>query len=286
MVAEGDDEDDWKGFFDVENKLLRDRCMFASIGNHELAGEKGVGAAAFLKYFASPDEGGKDRPKLYGSVRWGNTRFFLLNAMDDWSGEERAWLKEELDRAMNEAGLAHRFAVLHHGPYSSGPHGGNERLHKNGVMPILKEGKVDLILAGHDHAYERGTGEGIKYVVSGGAGAPLYPRKRNDPETAVFESVHHFVEVSVAGEKVDMVVKRASGSVLEKCGFAGAGPWVCDGASKPDSGKSSAGPSSQELQTGSACACGIAGDRPSGGAIAAFLAALSISIVRRRRRLA
>ncbi len=287
MVATGDEEDDWKSFFDVENTLLRDRCVFASIGNHELAGEKGVGAAAFLRYFASPDEGGKDRPKLYGSVRWGNTRLFLLNAMDDWSGEARAWLKEELDRATNEAGLAHRIAVLHHGPHSSGPHGGNERLHDNGVMQIFKDGKVDLILAGHDHAYERGTGEGIKYVVSGGAGAPLYPRKRKDAETAVFESVHHFVEVSVAGEKVGIVAKRASGSVLEKCGFAGAGPWVCEGLSKADLSPKAPAAVSTEVQRGSACACrAAAGEGRSGGAISAFLAALSISIVRRRRRLA
>ena len=286
MVATGDEEDDWKSFFDVENSLLRDRCVFASIGNHELAGDKGVGAAAFLRYFASPDDAGKDRPKLYGSVRWGNTRLFLLNAMDDWSGEARAWLKDELDRAAGEAGLAHRIAVLHHGPYSSGPHGGNERLHKNGVMQIFKEGKVDLILAGHDHAYERGTGEGIKYVVSGGAGAPLYPRKRSDAETAIFESVHHFVEVSVAGDKIDIVAKRASGSVLEKCGFAGAGPWACEGAGKPDSAKAAAAPPTTDVQKGAACACGVANEERSAGAISALLAALSISIVRRRRRLA
>ena len=253
MVAEGDDEDDWKSFFEIESTLLRDRCMFASIGNHELAGEKGVGAAAFLRYFATSDDGGKDRPLLYGSVRWGNTRFFLLNAMDDWSGEEKAWLKEELDRAANEQGLAHRFAVLHHGPHSAGPHGGNSRLHNNGVMPILQAGKVDLILAGHDHTYERGAGEGIKYVVSGGAGAPLYPRKNNDPATAMFESVHHFVEVSVDGDKVGVVAKRASGSVLEKCGFVGAGPWDCD-AKAADSPKA-AGPAPADLQRGSACGC-------------------------------
>ena len=289
MVAVGDEEDDWKGFFDVENPLLRDRCVFASIGNHELAGEKGIGAAAFLRYFASPDEGGRDRPKLYGSVRWGNTRFFLLNAMDNWSTDQRQWLKDELDRAMNEPGLAHRVAVLHHGPYSSGPHGGNPRLHLNGVMPIFKEGKVDLILAGHDHAYERGAGEGIKYLVSGGAGAPLYPKKQGDPSTIVFESVHHFVEVTVSGEKVDIVTRRASGSVLEKCGFTGAGPWSCDGAGKSEGPKASAGPSPAEVQKGSACACeavGLGEGSRSAGAISALLAALAIVIERRRRRLA
>ncbi len=284
MVGRGDEEDDWKSFFDIENPLLRDRCVFASIGNHELLGDNGSGATAFLRYFASPDEGGKDRPKLYGSVRWSNTRFFLLNAMDDWSGEERAWLKDELDRAANEPGLAHRFAVLHQGPHSAGPHGGNERLHKNGVMQIFKEGKVDLILAGHDHAYERGTGDGIKYLVSGGAGAPLYPRKTKDADTSVFESVHHFVEVSVDGDKVDLVVKRASGSVLEKCGFVGAAAWNCD---KPvtDAPKAASGPSPGDLQKSSACGCSSPGSAPESGwiPVAAALAGLVIARGRRQR---
>jgi hypothetical protein len=281
LVAMGDEEDDWRSFFAIEHKLLRDRCVFASIGNHELAGDTGVGAAAFLRYFASGDGDGKDRPKLYGSFRWSNTRFFLLNAMDNWAGEERAWLKEELDRALVEPGLAHRFAVLHHGPYSSGPHGSNERLHKNGVMQILRDGKVDLVIAGHDHAYERGAGEGIKYVVSGGAGAPLYPRKNQLAETLKYESVHHFVEVSVDGDKVDLVARRASGSVLESCGFVGLGTWDCDQAGP--AGTAPLGLASPPPQTGSACSCAFPGSLPiePRGALGLGLAAVALLRMRR-----
>lgn len=285
MVAMGDEEDDWRGFFEAENKLLRDRCVFAAIGNHELAGEKGVGAATFLRYFASADEGGKERPKLYGTFRWSNTRFFLLNAMDSWTGEDRVWLKEELDRAANEPGLVHRFAVLHHGPHSSGPHGGNKRLHDNGVMTIFKEGKVDLIIAGHDHAYERGTGEGVKYIVSGGAGAPLYPKKRTQPETAIYESVHHFTQISVDGDKVELIATRASGSVIERCAFTGSGPWDCDKVSGlgPQPGPAA---TSEVVQKSSACACGMPGRsaepvRPFG---LAALATVAIAAARTRRK--
>ena len=286
MVARGDEEDDWRGFFEIENALLRDRCLFASVGNHELAGEKGVGAAAFLRYFASADDGGKDRPKLYGTFRWSNTRFFLLNAMDEWTGEDRAWLKDELDRAASEPGLLHRFAVLHHGPFSSGPHGGNARLIDNGVLQIFKEGKVDLIFAGHDHAYERGTGEGLKYVVSGGAGAPLYPKRRTAPETAIYESVHHYVEMSVNGPTVELVATRASGSVIERCAFTGAGPWDCDklAAAVPPSGPAAA--KGEPVVRSGACLCGAAGAVGSGGAfgLAAVVAAAGAAAARGRSR--
>jgi hypothetical protein len=287
MVALGDEEDDWKGFFDVENRLLRDRCVFASVGNHELAGEHGVGATAFLRYFAAADEGGKDRPKLYGTFRWSNTRFFLLNAMDAWTGEERAWLKEELDRALSEEGLVHRFAVLHHGPFSSGPHGGNKKLHDNGVIELLRDGKVDLVLAGHDHAYERGSGQGLKYVVSGGAGAPLYPRRAKGAETAIYESVHHFVQMHVDGERVDLLAKRASGSVLEKCHFVGNGPWNCEagGGMAPASGPAASPPVAAPAASG-ACLCSAPGASAGGSGLAAAAAGLAIAgcAARRRRR--
>ena len=47
--------------------------------------------------------------------------------MDEWTGEERDWLRAELDKARAEPGLAHRFAVMHWGPFSSGPHGATPR---------------------------------------------------------------------------------------------------------------------------------------------------------------
>ncbi len=104
--------------------------------------------------------------------------FFLLNAMDRWTGDERRpGLRAELDRALREPGLAHRIAVLHWGPFSSGPHGGNPALANGVVVAMMRERGVDLVLAGHDHAYERGEGRGLKYVITGGAGAELYLKK-------------------------------------------------------------------------------------------------------------
>jgi hypothetical protein len=92
----------------------------------------------------------------------------------------------------------------------------------------MRERKVDLVLAGHDHAYERGEGRGLKYIVSGGAGAPLYPRKTNGAEARRYESAYHFLEVAVDGESVSVIARRPSGTVLETCGFHGQGPWDCD----------------------------------------------------------
>ena len=227
MVSRGTEPDDWQIFFDVEGPMLRDRCVFAAVGNHELYRGDRRGEVAFLQYFGGIEQ---SRPltRLYGTFRWSNTRFFLLNAMDTWTGEERAWLRAELDRAMTEPGLAHRIAVLHWGPYSAGPHGGNPALASGEVTAMMRDRKVSLVLAGHDHVYERGVGGGLKYIVTGGGGAPLYKKKYDLKETRSFEAAHHFVEIAIDGDKVQAVAQRATGGVLEACGFVGAGPWDCD----------------------------------------------------------
>ncbi len=255
MVYDGKDEGDWQELFDIERKLLASRCAFVAVGNHELTSPDPAGQIAFLRYFASTDTDGRERPHLYGSFRWSNTRFFLLNAMDTWTGDEKEWLRSELAAAMDEPGLVHRIAVLHHGPFSSGRHGGNVRLRKQGIVELMRDHKVELVFAGHDHVYERGEGQGLKYIVSGGAGAPLYSRENSAPETQAFEATHHFLEVSVDGDKLDVVARRASGAVIETCGYKGTESWSCK------SGEAKAGPRPAAASTGttSSCACSTPG---------------------------
>lgn len=276
LVYKGDIEGDWQAFFDVERSLLRDRCLFAAVGNHELATSstapppEAKGAPAFVRYFGGDPgvpEGLREAiAPLYRSFRWSNTRFFILNAMDSWTGPERAWLRDELDRSLREPGIVHRVAVLHHGPYSSGKHGANKRLADGDVVTLMRERRVDLLFAGHDHVYERGEGRGLKYIVSGGAGAPLYKREKSAPETEVFESVHHFVEVSIDGDRIETVAHRASGGIIERCTFKGDAPWSCSGAGPSSAPSPSANPTGARVPiepaaaSSASCACGVVGE--------------------------
>ncbi|UQA59544.1 metallophosphoesterase [Polyangium aurulentum] len=255
MVYDGADEEEWQELFTIERKLLANRCAFVAIGNHELTSPDPKGQITFLRYFAATENDGRERPHLYGSFRWSNTRFFLLNAMDTWTGDEKEWLRAELAAALDEPGLQHRVAVLHHGPFSSGRHGGNVRLKKQGIVDLMRDHKVDLLFAGHDHVYERGEGQGIKYIVSGGAGAPLYRRENSAPETQAFEATHHFLEVAVDGEKVDVVARRASGAVIEQCGFKGTESWSC----KTGDAKAAPKPPAAAAGSSSSCACQVPG---------------------------
>lgn len=225
VVEDGGRAEDWQSFFDVEARLLRERPLFVAIGNHELFDDRA--GANFARYFGFV--AGKDHTlQPYGTARFSNARFFFLNAMHDWtSGEEREWLQQELDRADHEPGLVWRIAVMHHGPWSSGPHGACAKLVEARVPELLVAHGVDLVFSGHDHIYERGEGGGMKYVVSGGGGAPLY-RTSKVASTRKCESTYHFVEVATAGDSMHLVARRIDGSILDDCGFRKGKGWDCD----------------------------------------------------------
>jgi hypothetical protein len=117
--------------------------------------------------------------------------------------------------------------VLHHGPWSHGPHGPNTKLFDARVPELLEEGGVDLVISGHDHVYERGASGAIKYVVSGGGGAPLGRSVEGGPTTEKIEATYHFVHFRTSAGALQMTAKRADGSVIERCALAKGRAWEC-----------------------------------------------------------
>jgi len=235
MVYDGSQQADWREFFTLERELLRDRCLFPSIGNHEIAMPTSDGALRYARMFRVPSP--PDAAERWYTFRWSSARFFVLDAQDEFSTGERAWLEKALDAAKNEAGVTFRFVVLHHGPYSSGLHGPNDSLLLAGVPELLRNAKVDLILSGHDHAYERGDANGLRYVVSGGGGAPIYREYRAAKYSQKFEPVYHFARIAIDGTRATFVATRHDGSTIESCSFAaGVAGWSCGPPAPPPAG--------------------------------------------------
>lgn len=286
MVQDGARASDWQTFFDTERPLLHDRPLFAAIGNHELTDD--AAGVNFERYFGFPEADGAMLP--YGTVRFGNARFFFLNGVDDWSSSpERQWLEQALSSADNEPGLQWRFVVLHHGPWSSGPHGSNVKFVQDGMVQVLASHRVDLLFAGHDHLYERGVGGALKYIVSGGGGAPVYRDLHPLATTRKVEPVRHFVEVTTQGSKLQIVAMRDDGSVLDRCGFTQGQPWDCDStvpAAPRDASAAAAAPASSGAasQASHGCVCADPGVEAHTGAAAvlAMLAGVSLATSRRR----
>jgi hypothetical protein len=108
---------------------------------------------------------------------------------------------------------------MHHPPFSVSLHGGQREL-REAWTPLFEKYRVDAVFSGHDHAYSRAERAGVRYFVSGGGGAPLYPRKRKSSPidieaTQYFERVNHYLRVHVFGTFVEVTAIRADGTVIE-----------------------------------------------------------------------
>ena len=218
MVDDGASEKDWQSFFSVERELLAENVLFPAVGNHDRHGRT-RGADAYRRYFALPED--TPDPERYYALTYGNTRILVLDS-NEYSfalTDQTAWLEKELARAAADPAVAHRFIVMHHPPYSTSIHGGQPELREMWT-PIFERYGVDAVFSGHDHVYERSEKNGIRFFVSGGGGAPLYPR---DPRahaedvaaSRFFERTLNYLRVHVVGGFVEVAAVRQDGTLIE-----------------------------------------------------------------------
>ncbi|HJL05770.1 MAG TPA: metallophosphoesterase [Polyangiaceae bacterium LLY-WYZ-15_(1-7)] len=223
---------DWQTFFEIAGPLLRDVPIYPSLGNHEIYGPGG--RMRYQRYFVKPSLRVAFQAWTHGPVK-----LIALDSNDEWTedAEQLHWLEEQLAHARDEPGVRFVIVFAHQGPLSSGRHGDHPGMSSLGVAEILRQAEVDLVFSGHDHMYERGDFRGLKYVVTGGGGAPLYRVNRARPSQLAFQPVHHYVRIDVEGKRLAMTVVRPSGDVLERCGFEQGGPWECERAAPIDPGE-------------------------------------------------
>jgi hypothetical protein len=218
VVDDASRDADWQSFFDVEAPLLRDRLLVFTPGERDLAGDRTVERVG--RYFGA-----------FRTLRMSNVRLF---AFDDGDGTDRRrdGARDALTRALvnadNEPGVLWRIAISHRRLWSSSPGSADADTAPNrDVLRLLAAHRVDLLLAGHDALYERGDTGGIKYVVSGGGGAPLDGLDPSDPAAQKAESVWHAVAVKTDGDSIAVEARRVDGVVLDKCSFRKGTAWDC-----------------------------------------------------------
>lgn len=96
---------------------------------------------------------------------WGDVHFVGLDTQD-LADEQTLWL----DRDLASTKARWKVAYLHRPPLSSGQHGTQADVRKR-FVGLFEKHHVQLVLAGHDHDYERTRPQhGVTYVVTGGGG--------------------------------------------------------------------------------------------------------------------
>jgi 3',5'-cyclic AMP phosphodiesterase CpdA len=236
MVDDGSRADQWQQFFEIEHQLLRDNVYFPVVGNHDRQG-RGRTADSYRAFFSVPDNGG-DTERYY-AFSYAAARFLVLDS-NEYSfalTDQTAWLERELIAARQDPQVHHIFVVMHHPPFSISLHGGSLDLRERWT-PLFEKYQVSAVFSGHDHVYERAEHNGLRYFVSGGGGAPLYPRRPN-PSPVDLEAVkkleraYHFLRVTITGARVEVTGVRADGTVIETTAWADAVPATVPAAPVP-----------------------------------------------------
>ena len=121
---------------------------------------------------------------------------------------------EWLDDALASSTSQWKVVCLHHPLYSSGRNGSTPGL-ADALEPVLAAHHVDLVLAGHDHHYERTAPiRGITHVVSGGGCKCTGVRPSRF--TAVADSTLQFLHVDVDGDRLTTRCIRPNGTLADR----------------------------------------------------------------------
>jgi len=198
----GESARDYKRKFeDVYKPLLDQKVKFyASLGNHDESNQR---------FYENFNMNGEE----YYNFKKGAVSFYSLNSnyMDK---KQLTWLEGKLKADTSDW----KVAFFHHPPYSSGGKHGSSSGLREVVEPLFLKYGVNVVLAGHEHFYERVKPQkGIYYFISGAGGklregdvqggSPLTEKAFDkDLSFMLFEVVKdemYFQVISRAGETVD-----------------------------------------------------------------------------------
>jgi hypothetical protein len=143
--------------------------FWPSLGNHDwetIVCNGNVCDGAYQDYFTLP---GNER---YYDVDLGLVHLYALDSdVNEPDGNlatsvQGSWLQSRLSASRSCFDVVY----VHYPPYSSGLHGSTDEMQ----WPFAAWG-AELVLAGHDHTYERLDVNGVPYFVNGLGGRSLYP---------------------------------------------------------------------------------------------------------------
>lgn len=159
-----------------------DQVAAPTIGNHEWPNA----STGYIPYWTGAR--GSPPPFWYAFAASGWQLISLnTNPPAATSPAQLGWLQATIGRTQRYGNC--RTAFFHHPIYSAGLHGDVP-----GLEPVRSalEGNASIVLSGHDHDLQRLRPiNGITQLVSGAAGARVYPVNRDDPRLAFFDDTHH-----------------------------------------------------------------------------------------------
>ena len=182
-----------------------------AVGNHDgglhHSDESLAEIEATLEYIGTPG-------RYYSSTRGPAELFYLDSSSPGLFGVDSSTQLQWLDDSLASSSSQWKIVALHHPLHSSGRHGSTPGADEV-LEPILIRHKVDLVLAGHDHHYERTVPmQGITHIVSGAGCKTTGVRPRRF--TAAAASALEFLHIDITGDRLVGRALRPNGDLLDR----------------------------------------------------------------------
>jgi len=161
----------WSDWFENNTRSARYRPWMPAAGNHENElGNGPIGFGAYQTYFALPDSGSSPEVRgLWYSFTAGSVRVISLNnddvAFQDGGnfyvhgysgGGQKRWLTAELAAARRDPNVDWVVVCMHQTAISTADRSNGADLGiRQEWLPLFDEYRVDLVVCGHEHHYER-----------------------------------------------------------------------------------------------------------------------------------
>jgi predicted phosphodiesterase len=207
LVARGTDYSLWsREFFKPAECYLDHIPFFSVLGNHEQDGTN------YLNYFDLPGN------KLWYSFDSGPVHVLAL----DFRSEKANQAQYKFARKdLLSSRAPWKLVVLHTPLYNIGGHA-SDWGHAV-YLPLFHEAKVDLVLGGHSHMYERfrplapkkRIGKwAITHITTGGGAASLH-KALPHPALVTEETTNHFMVFEVTATELQAKAIRVDGSLID-----------------------------------------------------------------------
>jgi acid phosphatase type 7 len=203
LVENGFSASEWDTFNIITAGIRSEAEFFPALGNHENQ------SPLFFSDFDLPNN------EQWYSVKRDGIHFVVLNscASTRSGSEQLTWLAADLSQV--DDSIKFIVAVLHHPPYSTGPHTEDEMGLRETLVPLFEQYGVDIVFSGHDHDYERSYCGGRYYIVTGGGGAPLHDQARQDPCSQLYLKKNEFCRISRVENELRAKVYDISGELID-----------------------------------------------------------------------
>jgi tartrate-resistant acid phosphatase type 5 len=150
-------------------------------------------------------------PRRYYAFSAGPARFIVLDANAPTDAAQMAFLRRQLARSRERV----RIVALHQPVYTSGVHPASSDQQRLWA-PLFRSGRVNLVLQGHNHMYERIARDGVTYITTSGGGDRLFPCLRPTPGLRACGLAFHFLLVTAGPRAIDVRAVTPRGRTLDR----------------------------------------------------------------------